>query len=76
MDTENQNIGRLAGQVIRMRRIELGLSQETVAHAVGISRPQLARAEAGMLPGLQVLVKYAAALQCAFIVNDSGVRIQ
>ena len=53
------------GDMISLHRRELGLTQQELAGAVGVSRPQIANIEAGRSdPPVSVLRRYADALQC------------
>lgn len=50
---------------VRRRRKELGLTQQEVAEKLGVARPQVAQAEAGMnSPTLDMVERYAKALEC------------
>ena len=53
------------GQIIKSRRIELGLTQEDLAGRIGIPRQNVVRMEKYLhSPSVEVLEKYALALDC------------
>ena len=59
----------LIGQVVRERRLALGLSQTEVAARAGMTQPALSRLEAGgSVPTIPVLERIALALDAELIV--------
>ena len=60
----------LIGQVVRQRRLALGLSQAEVAARAGMSQPALSRLEAGgTVPTIPVLERIAQALETELVVT-------
>ena len=56
---------------LRERRVALGFSQEEVARRIGVSRSQIANAEAGSaLLSVETLIGYAIAVDARLAVED------
>lgn len=54
---------RVFGEVVRKRRMELGVSQESLAHVAGLHRTYISMLERGIRnPSLTVLLQLAEAL--------------
>lgn len=59
-----------AGELIRARRTELGLSQFQLAERAGTGQALVSRIESGRtLPTLSVLQRLATALDCDLVLN-------
>lgn len=53
------------GQVVRERRLKLGLAQEELAHLAQVERSHMGKIERGEhLPNLVMILKIAGALDC------------
>jgi transcriptional regulator with XRE-family HTH domain len=67
-----------AGELIRARRVELGLSQGQLAERAGTGQAVVSRVESGRtLPTLSVLQRLASALDCDLVLDltpRSGAR--
>src|SRR4051794_3650884 len=60
---------------LKDRRHELGLTQDEVAAAIGVSRGQIANAESGpYLLSVETLIGYAIAVGSRLVVNDGTSR--
>lgn len=53
-------------------RNDLGMTQQDIADAIGISRPQVANIEAGRGVSVESLIGYAAAVGCSVEVSKKG----
>lgn len=51
------------GKKLKMRRIDLGISQGTLAHRIGCTSVTLGRMESGMSVGLSTFIKACKELQ-------------
>ncbi|MFJ6724576.1 helix-turn-helix domain-containing protein [Streptomyces sp. NPDC091281] len=63
-------VGRPLGAAVRARRLELGVTQEYLAHQAGMTQGALSRMECGRgVPTLPLLERLAAALSANLLIS-------